>query len=92
MNLKKIIICGILLSFTVAAFAVDHPYFQLKKALNNIGNNFNSIEVLETELDGIKPAACQVDNISISHEEMTFLLTLFKLDFAVTLISTLPHP
>ena len=50
-------------------------------ALGSIRDSTDSFEALEQRLARIKPAECKVGKVVVSADEMSFLLTLFKLEF-----------
>ena len=71
-------------TFNLSA-AEKHPFYELTRVLGGLRDSFDNFETLESQIDKIEPRDCEVDNIKISKAEMEFLLTIFKLDFAVTL-------
>ena len=83
--LKTLLVISLLCFFSLQSFAGSNPFMKLLDALHLVRDNMNSYEQVEKRLSQIVPTACQIDETKISREEMEFLLTVFKLDCAVSL-------
>lgn len=81
--MKKIIVYLLAFLFSVNVFANSNPYLELHSIFQKIDSlDFNQLVL---KIEKIKPAACQIDEITISETEMDFLLTFCQLELTATL-------
>ena len=87
-DMIKMLRFGVVIVLTFCLFAKaeeDNPFFKLISVLEEMHDSTNSFADINEKLSKIKPAACEVDEISLTKSEVEFMINFFRLDFAVTL-------
>ena len=60
-----------------------NPYYQLRSILDSMQGDEYEFENLEAELNVVVPRACRVGEITVTADEIKFLLLAFRLDYGI---------
>ena len=75
---------AIVIALSFCAFAKaeeDNPFIQLLTILAEINDSTGSFANVDEKLSKIKPADCDVDEISLTKTEVEFMVNVFRLEF-----------